>query len=138
MYNAFVSWTVPLSRLVLISIQTSFEGPGGQGSTRLHMDMADAVNIMMYASDCADGSPGVAAWDIFRASDSEKIRSYLRRHFQDKATEYRDPIHSQLFYLDSDHRKKLYEEEKVYSWRIYQRPGEAVFIPAGCAHQVCY
>ncbi|KAF8748317.1 hypothetical protein RHS01_10922 [Rhizoctonia solani] len=69
MYNAF----------------TSSEGPGGQGSTRLHMDMADAVNIMMYASDCPDGSPGVAAWDIFRACDSEKIRSYLRRHFKDRA-----------------------------------------------------
>lgn len=100
------------------------------------MDMADAVNIMMYSSDCADGSSGVAAWDIFRACDSDKIRSYLRRHFEHKSTEYRDPIHSQLFYLDSDHRRRLYEEEKVYSWRIYQKPGEAVFIPAGCAHQV--
>ena len=25
----------------------------------------------------------------------------------------------------------------IGSFRIYQRPGEAVFIPAGCAHQVC-
>ncbi|KAJ1300194.1 hypothetical protein OPQ81_011943 [Rhizoctonia solani] len=121
MYNAF----------------TSSEGPGGQGSTRLHMDMADAVNIMMYASSSPDGSPGVAAWDIFRAKDSDKIRSYLRRHFQGRANEFRDPIHSQLFYLDSHHRKKLYDEEQVFSWRIYQRPGDAVFIPAGCAHQVC-
>ncbi|KAG8792367.1 hypothetical protein FRC12_006293 [Ceratobasidium sp. 428] len=121
MYNAFAS----------------SEAPGGQGSTRLHMDMADAVNIMMFASDSKDGLPGVAAWDIFRASDSDKIRAYLRRHFSQKATQYRDPIHSQLFFLDSDHRRRLYEEEKVYSWRIYQRPGDAVFIPAGCAHQVC-
>ncbi|CAE6402917.1 unnamed protein product [Rhizoctonia solani] len=121
MYNAF----------------TSVEGPGGQGSTRLHMDMADAVNIMMYASKSPDGSPGVAAWDIFRAKDSDKIRAYLRRHFKDRANEFRDPIHSQLFYLDSHHRKKLCDEEQVFSWRIYQRPGDAVFIPAGCAHQVC-
>ncbi|CAE7139566.1 unnamed protein product [Rhizoctonia solani] len=121
MYNAF----------------TSIEGPGGQGSTRLHMDMADAVNIMMYASESPDGSPGVAAWDIFRASDSDKIRAYLRRNFKDRANEFRDPIHSQLFYLDSNHRKRLYDEEQVFSWRIYQRPGDAVFIPAGCAHQVC-
>ncbi|KEP50096.1 Jmjd1a protein [Rhizoctonia solani 123E] len=121
MYNAF----------------TSVEGPGGQGSTRLHMDMADAVNIMMYASQSPDGSPGVAAWDIFRAKDSDKIRAYLRRHFKDRANEFRDPIHSQLFYLDSHHRKKLCDEEQVFSWRIYQRPGDAVFIPAGCAHQVC-
>lgn len=98
--------------------------------------MADAVNIMMFANDSKDGLPGVAVWDIFRACDSDKLRAYLRRHFDRQSTEYRDPIHSQLFYLDTDHRRRLYEEEKVYSWRIYQRPGEAVFIPAGCAHQV--
>ncbi|KAG8690806.1 hypothetical protein FRC08_010349, partial [Ceratobasidium sp. 394] len=109
MYNAFAS----------------NEAPGGQGSTRLHMDMADAVNIMMFATDSKDGLPGVAAWDIFQASDSDKIRAYLRRHFDNTSEQYRDPIHSQLFYLDSDHRRRLYEEEKVYSWRIYQRPGEA-------------
>ncbi|KAG9124751.1 hypothetical protein FRC07_010375 [Ceratobasidium sp. 392] len=45
MYNAFAS----------------NEGPGGQGSTRLHMDMADAVNIMMYANNSKDGLPGAAA-----------------------------------------------------------------------------
>ncbi|QRV72004.1 JmjC domain, hydroxylase [Ceratobasidium sp. AG-Ba] len=121
MYNAFAS----------------NEGPGGQGSTRLHMDMADAVNIMMYANNCKDGKPGTAVWDIFQAADADKIRDYLRRHFDSKTTKYRDPIHSQMFYLDSDHRRRLFEEEGVYSWRIYQRPGEAVFIPAGCAHQVC-
>ncbi|KAG8927620.1 hypothetical protein FRC01_007166 [Tulasnella sp. 417] len=41
------------------------------------------------------------------------------------------------YYLDSDLRKELFEREGVKSWRIYQKPGEAVFIPAGCAHQVC-
>ncbi|KAG8720933.1 hypothetical protein FRC08_017170 [Ceratobasidium sp. 394] len=121
MYNAFASK----------------EGPGGQGSTRLHMDMADAVNVMMFATNSKDGLPGVAAWDVFRAADSDKIRAYLRRHFDNTSEQYCDPIHSQLFYLDSDHRRRLYEEENVHSWRIYQRPGEAVFIPAGCAHQVC-
>ncbi|KAG8794161.1 hypothetical protein FRC12_000341 [Ceratobasidium sp. 428] len=115
----------------------SSEGTSGQGSTRLHMDMADAVNVMMFAHDSDGKLPGAAAWDIFRASDSDKIRAYLRRHFDDRSADYADPIHSQLFYLDSSHRRQLYEEEKVYSWRIYQQPGEAVFIPAGCAHQVC-
>ncbi|KAG8721975.1 hypothetical protein FRC09_007036 [Ceratobasidium sp. 395] len=116
----------------------SSEAPGGQGSTRLHIDMADAVNIMMFASNSKGGEdPGVAAWDIFRASDSDKIRAYLRRKSGKKATGGGDHIHSQLFYLDSDDRKQLYQQENVYSWRIYQRPGDAVFIPAGCAHQVC-
>jgi lysine-specific demethylase 3 len=35
-------------------------------------------------------------------------------------------------------RQVLYEETGVKSYRIYQRPGDGVFIPAGCAHQVCF
>lgn len=67
------------------------------------MGVADAIDIMMYAGDCPDRSPGVAAWGTFRASNLEKVRSYLRRHFEDTASEYHDPIHLQLLYLDSDH-----------------------------------
>ncbi|KAG8766760.1 hypothetical protein FRC16_007579, partial [Serendipita sp. 398] len=50
---------------------------------------------------------------------------------------YIDPIHSQHFYLTPPLRKKLFDKYGVKSWRIYQKPGDAVFIPAGCAHQVC-
>ncbi|KDQ12709.1 hypothetical protein BOTBODRAFT_408594 [Botryobasidium botryosum FD-172 SS1] len=113
----------------------SDEGPGGQGSTRLHMDMADAVNIMLYAARRGDGTAGTAAWDIFRAEDAGKIRQFLKAKFPE--SNVHDPIHSQVFYLDSELRRQLYDEYGVASWRIYQRPGEAVFIPAGCAHQVC-
>ncbi|KDQ07139.1 hypothetical protein BOTBODRAFT_39064 [Botryobasidium botryosum FD-172 SS1] len=113
----------------------SDEGPGGQGSTRLHMDMADAVNIMLHSSRRADGTTGTAAWDIFRAEDAGKIRQFLKAKFP--KSKVHDPIHSQEHYLDSTLRQQLCEEYGVKSWRIYQRPGEAVFIPAGCAHQVC-
>lgn len=108
--------------------------PGAKGSTRLHMDMADAVNIMLYSEKRPDGGEGMAAWDIFRAEDSHKIRRFLRKHFKGQFTN--DPIHSQTFYLDIHMRRQLFEEFGVCSWRLYQRPGEAVFIPAGCAHQV--
>lgn len=33
-------------------------------------------------------------------------------------------------------RKQLYKSTGVKSFRIHQRPNQAVFIPAGCAHQV--
>ena len=108
--------------------------PGAKGSTRLHMDMADAVNIMLYSEKRPDGGEGMAAWDIFRSEDSTKIRRFLRKHFKGQFTN--DPIHSQIFYLDIHMRRQLFEESGVSSWRLYQRPGEAVFIPAGCAHQV--
>lgn len=112
----------------------SSELPGGKGSTRLHMDMADAVNVMLYAAPRQDGSPGCAVWDIYRAGDAKKIRQFLHEKFGFSKT---DPIHSQHYYLDSDLRRELFEQQGVKSWRIYQKPGEAVFIPAGCAHQVC-
>ncbi|KAF8075872.1 hypothetical protein FPV67DRAFT_1469586 [Lyophyllum atratum] len=142
---------------------------GSKGSTRLHMDMADALNIMTYAAAAPDGTPGCAAWDIFRAEDSDKLRTFLTDHFlsvkANKAKEaasanidpsvpvagpakqvrqgqgqewagVNDPIHAQAIYLDEDLRTALFEKTGVMSYRFYQRPGEAVFIPAGCAHQV--
>ncbi|KIJ32351.1 hypothetical protein M422DRAFT_184660 [Sphaerobolus stellatus SS14] len=118
MYNAFAS----------------SELPGYKGSTRLHMDMADAVNIMLHAENRPDCGEGVAAWDIYRAEDAPKIREFLRKHYPDDCVN--DPIHSQNFYLDCGMRALLFQEFGVVGWRIYQKPGDAVFIPAGCAHQV--
>lgn len=112
------------------------ELPGSKGSTRLHMDMADAINIMLHAEDGPDGKPGVAAWDLFRADDSEKLRKFLRKRVPNGGQPNNDPIHGQQVYLDKEMRRELFQEYGVKSHRIYQRPGQAVFIPAGCAHQV--
>jgi lysine-specific demethylase 3 len=108
---------------------------GSKGSTRLHMDMADAVNIMVYAEQCSDGSPGGARWDLFRAEDAPVIRKFLRDRFN--LADGLDPIHSQQFYLDKQLRTELYMKTGVRSHQVIQKQGEAVFIPAGCAHQVC-
>ncbi|TFY69492.1 hypothetical protein EVJ58_g372 [Rhodofomes roseus] len=118
----------------MYNAMASFEAHGSKGSTRLHMDMADAVNVMLYAARTPDGRPGCAAWDLFKAEDAIKLRKYMRKKF--KGHFQHDPIHSQQFYLDSEHREELFKEYGVKSHRVYQQPGEAVFIPAGCAHQV--
>ncbi|KAI6046475.1 hypothetical protein EDC04DRAFT_2627847 [Pisolithus marmoratus] len=120
----------------MYNAMASSESAGSKGSTRLHMDMADALNVMTYAASTPDGKPGCAAWDLFRASDSEKLRHFLRRKFKTNNYQH-DPIHSQQCYVDSQSRKELFDTYGVKSYRVYQRPGEAVFIPAGCAHQVC-
>lgn len=111
--------------------------PGGFGSTRLHMDIADAVNVLVHASPDSEGHQGGAVWDIFRAQDASLIRDFLRERFPDKAGIMNDPIHDQTFFLDSKLRRELFVAKGVKSFRIYQREGDAVFVPAGCAHQVC-
>ena len=120
MYNAFAT----------------FEGAGSKGSTRLHMDVADAVNIMLWSKrppEDKSTEPPCAAWDIFRPEDSATIRDFMRRALHRTNT---DPIHSQHYYLDDKLRHELFAATGVRAFHFQQRPGEAVVIPAGCAHQV--
>ena len=46
------------------------------------------------------------------------------------------PSTDSSFILDVELRKTLWEEYGVKSYRVYQRPGDGLFIPAGCAHQI--
>lgn len=119
---------------------TLFQGPKlyiGQGtvlpghnyaSTRLHVDITDAVNYMIWSG----GLPAV--WDIFRREDVPALRVFLRKHpdFNGKG----DPILSQSIFLTGDQLDELFKEHGIKPYRIFQQPGECVFIPAGSPHQV--
>lgn len=85
------------------------------------MDVADAVNLMLYASPRPDSSPGCAVWDLFRAEDADKIRQFLKQKF-DRTHTFTDPIHAQQFYLDAKLRRELWDDFKVASFRVYQYP----------------
>ncbi|KAJ9120864.1 hypothetical protein QFC22_002799 [Naganishia vaughanmartiniae] len=119
----------------LYSALRGIETEGGKG-TRMHMDIADAINVMTFASERADGKEGCAVWHIYRKQDLEILRAFLREKFS-AVHQFVDPVHSQLFYLDATLRQELFVKTGVFAHRIYQYPGQAVMIPAYCAHQVC-
>ncbi|KAF5450419.1 hypothetical protein F2P56_030774 [Juglans regia] len=86
---------------------------------------------------------GGAVWDIFRRQDVPRLIEYLQKHHKEfchinnlPVDSVIHPIHDQTLYLSERHKKQLKEEFDVEPWTFEQHLGEAVFIPAGCPHQV--
>ncbi|WAR56969.1 hypothetical protein PtB15_8B13 [Puccinia triticina] len=132
----------PLNANMYIAMKNS-DHVGSRGSTVLHMDVADAVNIQTYAR--LGEAEGCALWHLYHAKDSQALREFLYLHqanelqmtVEDTKRALDDPIHTTRIYIDAEMRKNLREKYGVKGWEIKQKPGEAVFIPAYTAHQVC-
>jgi lysine-specific demethylase 3 len=89
---------------------------------------------MLWAASLEDDKIGYAVWDLFSPGDLPKLREFLWKIVGFKGLG--DPIHSQTIYLTPKLLQLLFDNFGVRPYRVYQRPGEAVFIPAGYAHQV--
>lgn len=86
-------------------------------------------------NEIASGRGGAAVWDIFPVEATDILRSYLRETVSYPVD---DPVLRQTFYISTPQLAELKEKYYIAPWRIYQNPGDAVFIPAGCAHQVSF
>ncbi|KAI0055725.1 hypothetical protein BV25DRAFT_1815200, partial [Artomyces pyxidatus] len=113
-------------------------GPGNGGrlvcSTRLHMDMTDACNMMAHSEPFNNRETGTARWHIFPWGSIPILREFLRTTVNFSGAG--DPIHSQSIYLDDSLLDLLASQHNVRPYTIDQRPGDVVYIPAGCPHQV--
>lgn len=101
----------------------------GVGSTRLHMDVAPALNILTHADSKKD-----AIWRIFARMDADRLTTWMRKRYGIKG----HPIHQQQFFLTDDDLADLWEELQIRPYTIYQHQNEIVLIPPGCPHQVGY
>ena len=106
-----------------------------QSSTKLHMDVTDAYNEMLYVSKCPDGTPGCALWHVWDAADAVLLRKFFRD--QCGLTGPGDAIHTQAIHVTPELLTRIFKQYGIRPYTIRQYPGDLVFIPAYCAHEVC-
>ncbi|XP_022938431.1 lysine-specific demethylase JMJ25-like [Cucurbita moschata] len=117
-------------------------------------DPDESVKVNLAEETCGDAKiseameswevpEGGALWDIFRRQDVPLLQQYLNNHFREfrhihagPVPQVFHPVHDQSFYLTLEHKRKLKEEYGIEPWTFVQNLGDAVFIPAGCPHQV--
>lgn len=89
----------------------------------------------------SDAGPPGALWHIFLPEDMPVLRAFLTQITEEETGTSvepgSDPIHDQLFYLDQPLLDRLYAYGGVHPCTVVQFCGDAVFVPAGAAHQVC-
>ncbi|KRZ15396.1 Lysine-specific demethylase 3A [Trichinella zimbabwensis] len=134
-------------------------------TTNLHSDITDALNILTWTSIPKNVSKqrmhddilrvlakeGLdekmmnmarerindvgALWTIFKPDDSDKLRQYIIQHFDEPNEPGSDPIHDNTHYLNANVRADL-AKHGIQPITFLQMRNDAVYIPAGAAHQV--
>lgn len=106
-----------------------------KGSTKLHLDLSDAINVLAYTVKSSTGVPGGALWHIFSREQTIRLATILKSHPSYGGSG--NPIHNQTIYLSASDLDDLKRNHGIVPYEVIQLEGQAVTIPAGCAHQVC-
>ncbi|KAL5849181.1 hypothetical protein ACOSQ4_007194 [Xanthoceras sorbifolium] len=122
----------------------SESGDTSDTTIRVPVNGVEDVGISYSSNnDKSEVLHGGAVWDIFRRQDVPKLIEFLKKHKNEfrhtnglPVTSVIHPVHDQTLFLSDRHKKQLKEEFNVEPWTFEQHLGEAVFIPAGCPHQV--
>lgn len=114
-----------------------------RGTTRLHLDVCDAFNLMVWSAEEGQAS---ALWHIFQPQHTLAIRTYLLRKafaalhttmsFEAWRESADDPIWGSYCYLNAGDLSEL-ASAGIKSYEILQRVGDMIIIPANALHQVC-
>jgi lysine-specific demethylase 3 len=83
----------------------SVEDDYHQGSTKLHIDVTDAINIMVWSSDCQEPRDRYALWRIFPWTSSSLVCEFLRNRAGHAFDGH--PIHSQSAYFTDSMLREL-------------------------------
>ncbi|KAF9462616.1 hypothetical protein BDZ94DRAFT_1366125 [Collybia nuda] len=90
------------------------------GSTRLHLDLSDAVNILVHEGQSSTGESG-ALWHIFSQEDTVLLGELFKNHYSYSGTG--NPIHQHTIYLTSSDLDTLKETHSITPYEIIQHYG---------------
>lgn len=110
-------------------------------NTLLHIDMTNAINILIYLKGCVDergalsnNSGGYSVWLLWAHQDVEPLCDYLRGRYS-LGPEV-DPIHSGDLHIYPEMMPDLTKCDTL-PYKIQQQVGQAVIIPSMTPHYIC-